>query len=77
MANPGSDYHRGEMDVHAQAQTYHNVMTMTKWASLHLAVLLLFLVLWFCTSAGFLTALITAAVVAVIGVLVLRGGGGH
>jgi hypothetical protein len=72
MAGQASDYHRGDMDIHEQVSTFHLVMGMTKWGSLILASLLLFLVLWFCTSAGFVTALITGGVVAVLGFIVLR-----
>ena len=53
------------MDIRAQQATYASVMRMTKWASLTLVVGLVFFVLWLCTGAGFGTALITAAVVAV------------
>jgi hypothetical protein len=77
MANQVSDYHRGEMDIHEQAATYNFVMGLTKWGSLTIAVAVLFLTLWFCTGAGFLGALVTAVVVAAIGVLLLRGDGGH
>lgn len=75
MANPASEYHRGEMDIHEQAKTYEFVMALTKWGSLTVAALVLFLTLWFCTPAGFLGALVTAVVAVVIGVFVLRGGG--
>jgi len=80
MAGPASDYHRGDMDITEQRSTFHLVMGMTKWGSLILAAVLLALVIWFCTDAGFLAGLITAIVVAAIGVLVLRdkkGGGAH
>ena len=72
MAEHGSDYHHGQMDIHAQKSTFHLFTGMTKWGSLHLAVMLVFLVLWFCTKAGFLGALLTAVVVLVLGVLLLR-----
>jgi hypothetical protein len=52
-------------------------MDLTKWGSLAIAALVLFLTLWFCTSAGFLGALATAVVAIAVGVLVLRGGSGH
>jgi hypothetical protein len=72
-----SDYHRGEMDVTAQAETYKNVMVASKWASLAIAVGVLFFSMWFCTGAGFLGAFVTAIVVAVVGGFLLRGGPGH
>lgn len=77
MASQATEYHRGDMDIHEQAKTYEFVMALTKWGSLAVAVLVLFLVLWFCTGAGFVGALATAVVVAVLGGVFLRGGGGH
>jgi hypothetical protein len=77
MANQVSEYHRGEMDIAEQAKTFHNVMAMSKWGALVIAVALLFLTLWFCTATGFLGALVTAVVVAVLGSFLLRDGAGH
>ena len=77
MAGQASDYHRGEMDIHEQVSTFHLVMNITKWGSLVLAALLLTLVLWFCTGAGFLAGAISGGVVLVLGILLLRGGSGH
>ena len=71
MAGP-SDYHRGEMDVSAQASTYHFFMGLTKWGSLHVAVILVFLTLWFCAHAGFFRSLIAALVLLVLGIFALR-----
>lgn len=72
MAEPSHDYHRGEMDIHEQQATFDGFNLMTKWGSLIIAVGTLFFTLWFCTAAGFIGAFISAFVVAVIGVLVLR-----
>jgi len=72
MSGQASEYHRGEMDIHAQAQTFHSVMIMTKWASLAIAVGVTFLTLWFCTTAGFGTALLSAVVLGAIGIFALR-----
>ena len=72
MADHGSDYHRGEMDIQEQAATFDLFMGMTKWGSLSLVSLLTFIVLLFCTKAGFLGAAVAAVVVTVIGVLALR-----
>jgi thiamine transporter ThiT len=77
MAGQASDYHRGEMDIHEQVATFRLIMNITKWGSLVIAAALLFLVLWFCTGAGFLAGLISGIVVFVLGSLLLRGGGGH
>ncbi|HEY1559573.1 MAG TPA: aa3-type cytochrome c oxidase subunit IV [Caulobacteraceae bacterium] len=54
---------RPEDEIGVHAETYHRFMLGVKWMAIHLAVLLVFLVLWFCTSAGFLTALIAALIV--------------
>ena len=72
MAGPASEYHRGEMDVSEQVSTFHLIMGITKWGSLVLASFLLFVVIWFCTTAGFLSGFITGAVVLVLGILMLR-----
>lgn len=72
MAGPASDYHRGEMDVSEQVSTFHLIMGITKWGSLVLASFLLFIVIWFCTTAGFVSGFITGAVVLVLGFLMLR-----
>lgn len=72
MAGPASDYHRGEMDVTEQVSTFHLIMGITKWGSLVLASFLLFIVIWFCTTAGFVSGFITGAVVLVLGFLMLR-----
>ena len=77
MANPASEYHRGDMDIRQQEATYELVMNLTKWGSLATAVTLVFLTLWFCTPAGFMGGLASAVVVAVIGIVVLRGHGEH
>jgi hypothetical protein len=72
MAGPASDYHRGEMDISEQMSTYNLVMGMTKWGSLILAAFLLFVIIWFCTSAGFMSGFITGGVLLVLGIVLLR-----
>ena len=72
MAGPASDYHRGEMNIQEQVSTFHLVMGITKWGSLILASFLLFVVIWFCTSAGFLPGFITGAIALVLGIVLLR-----
>ncbi len=76
MTGQSTDYHRGEMDIHAQRATFRAVMTGTKWASLAVAVGVLFFSLWFCTTAGFFTALISAIALAVVGIVLLRSRAG-
>ena len=72
MAGPASDYHRGEMDIQEQVSTFNLVMGMTKWGSLILASFLLFIVLWFCTPAGFLSGLVSGVVLLALGIVLLR-----
>jgi len=68
-------YERGHMDIREQEQTFGLFLGMAKWGSLVTAVLVLFFTLWFCTGAGFLGGLISAAALAVAGVMLLRDKG--
>jgi hypothetical protein len=72
MAGKASEHHRGEMDIQEQVSTFELFNTMTKWGSLFIGTLLLFLTLWFCTGAGFGGAAITAVVVVTLGIFLLR-----
>ena len=71
MAEHGADYHHGEMDIQEHEQTFDGFLKLTKWGSLYLAAALLLLTLWFCTGTGFLGSAVVAAVVIVLGTLVL------
>jgi hypothetical protein len=79
MAGQAGDYHRGDMDIHEQQATFHLVMGITKWGSMTLAAVVAFLVIWFCTSGGFVAGLVTAIVITALGVTFLRSRpeGGH
>jgi NhaP-type Na+/H+ and K+/H+ antiporter len=66
------DYHRGEMDISEQAATFAAFNGMTKWGSLGIATLLLFITLLFCTPAGFIGAVIPAVVLLAAGIFFLR-----
>jgi hypothetical protein len=66
------DYHRGEMDIHEQAATYAAFGKMTKWGSLAVATLLLFITLLFCTPTGFVGSAIAAVVLLAVGVFALK-----
>jgi len=66
------DYHRGEMDIQEQAATYEAFGKMTKWGSLAVAVLLLFITLLFCTPAGFIGSAIAAVVLLGLGIVSLK-----
>lgn len=67
-----SEYHRGDMDISEQVATFQLFNGMTKWGSLALTALMVLLVVWFCTPAGALAALISTAVLTVLGVVFLR-----
>jgi thiamine transporter ThiT len=72
MDETADDYHHGEMPVTAQAHTYATFGKLTKWVSLHIAVLMVIFILWFCTGAGFVAGLIAGLVVWGAGVFFLR-----
>ena len=72
MAKPAADYHRGEMDIHEQAGTYHAFLAFSKWGSLALAAVLVALIVSFATKAGIIAGIITGVIIAVIGVFALR-----
>lgn len=72
MAGPASDYQRGEMDIQEQVSTFNLIMGLTKWGSLIFASLLLFLVIWFCTKAGFVSGFVSGAVLLALGIVLLR-----
>ena len=72
MAEHASDFTPGHMDIHQQQASFHAFMMLAKWGSLAVASIVPFLVLWFCTDAGFLAGLITAVVIAALGVFFLR-----
>ena len=75
MAGKASDYHRGDQDISEQVSTFKLIMGITKWGSLVIASMLLALVMWFCTDAGFLAGAISGAVVLALGITFLRSGG--
>jgi hypothetical protein len=72
MAEVATDHTHGEMDIAEHATTFHHFLKFTKWASLAIAVSVLFLSLWFCTNAGFLGAFVVGVIVLVLGILLLR-----
>jgi hypothetical protein len=72
MAGQASEFHHGDMDIHAQQSTFKSVMTASKWSSLAIVVGVAFFTLWFCTTAGFGTALLTAIVLLAVGIFALR-----
>ena len=72
MDETADDFHHGDMPVTEQAHTYATFGKLTKWFALHIAVLMVIFVLWFCTGTGFIPGLIAGAVVWVAGLVFLR-----
>ena len=72
MDDTAEDFHHGEMPIPEQVHTYATFGKLTKWGALHIAVLLLVFVMWFCTGAGFFPGLIAGAILWGAGVFFLR-----
>jgi hypothetical protein len=72
MTETSTPYQRGDQDVAEQARTYRVFGTLTKWFCLHLGVLLVMLVLWFCLGVAFLGGLIPGLVILALGYVYLR-----
>jgi len=72
-AENDKDYVHGEMEISAQVSMYELFIGMVKWGTLSISALVLFLTVWFAMGAGFIPALISAVVLSVAGVVVLRG----
>lgn len=73
MAGPThSDYHRGEMEISEQRATFDLFMNLTKWGSLHVAAVVLFLTVLFSTEAGLIGAAVAFVALEVIGFFMLK-----
>jgi hypothetical protein len=72
MAEQAAEYHHGDQDVTEQVRTYGAFGALAKWGSLVIAALLVLLVMWFCTSAGFFPGFIAAVILLAVGVVFLR-----
>jgi hypothetical protein len=75
MADPhhaSDSYDRGSQEISEQESTFDAFMVMTKWGSLIIAVLLVFLTLWFQPGGSVMTALFTAVVLSVGGFFMLK-----
>ena len=66
------DYSRGSMDIVEQRATFDIFIGLTKWGSLLIAALLLFLSMMFGTEAGFFGSALAALVVFVVGWFLLK-----
>jgi len=63
----GGDYVRGEMDIDMHKQTYRGFLSASKWLSVVILALTLWLTVWFALGAGFVPATITAVAFIVAG----------
>jgi multisubunit Na+/H+ antiporter MnhB subunit len=67
-------YVRGSQEISEQTSTFHAFISMSKWGSLWIAALLMFLVLWFQPGGSFIGGVITAVAMLVIGYFALKSG---
>ncbi|WAC48099.1 aa3-type cytochrome c oxidase subunit IV [Asticcacaulis sp. SL142] len=68
-----NDYVKGEMDVHAQQNSYDLFVGMTKWGSLATAAFVLFITVMFAVKgAGFIPAVISTGALVVVGWFMLK-----
>lgn len=72
-AETAHDHVHGEMEISAQKSMFELFIALTKWCSLGLSAVLVLLVVWFAVGAGFIAGAISAVVVTVVGVVLLRG----
>jgi hypothetical protein len=72
VADSDTEYHHGQQNPATQIADFRWFASATKWFSLNAGALVLFLTLWFCTSVGFLAALVSAVIVLAIGIAFLR-----
>jgi uncharacterized membrane protein HdeD (DUF308 family) len=66
-----------DADLAVHEMSYHSFMLTVKWSAIHLAALIAFLALWFCTSAGFFAALVVGILAYVAGVFAMTHGLNH
>ena len=67
-----SEYHRGEMDVSEQSETFSRFIGLSIWFSGYLALTVLWLTLTFATSLGWMIATIATVIVGIAMGLALK-----
>lgn len=70
-------YVRGSQEIDEQAKTFDVFMNLSKWGSLVIAALLLFLILWFQPDGSFIAGAIGAGVLAIGGWFMLKSKPSH
>ena len=71
------DYVHGSQEISEQTSTFHAFLGLTKWGSLIIAALLMFLTIWFQPGGSFIGGAITAVVMLVAGYFFLKSGKKH
>ncbi len=80
MADPYHDsdtYVRGSQEISEQESTFDAFMGLTKWGSLIIAAVLMFLTLWFQPGGSLVTGFIAMVVMLVAGYFFLKSGKKH
>ncbi len=72
MAEHATDHAHGQMNITEQSASFDLFVRFTKWGSLAVAVMVLWAVLMFCTSTGFVGAVVAALALLAVGVWLLR-----
>lgn len=67
----GSPFTPQDPEVVAHERTYKAFNVLLRWCMTLLAATISFLTLWFATSAGFVGALVTGAIILALGYIVL------
>jgi hypothetical protein len=76
-SDPQDGYVRGSQEIGEQAKTFDVFMGLSKWGSLVIAALLLFLILWFQPGGSFIGGAIGAGVLAIAGWFMLKSKPSH
>jgi hypothetical protein len=70
-------YVRGSQEIGEQSKTYDVFMSLSKWGSLVIAALVLFLILWFQPNGSFIAGAIGAGVLVIAGWFMLKSKPSH
>ncbi|MGZ9100041.1 MAG: aa3-type cytochrome c oxidase subunit IV [Brevundimonas sp.] len=71
------DYVRGSQEIGEQKLTFHAFIGMSKWGSLILGAIVLFLVMWFQPGGSFIGGAVSALVMLVAGWFLLKSKKAH
>lgn len=71
------DYVRGSQEIGEQKSTFHAFIGMSKWGSLILGAIVLFLVMWFQPGGSFIGGAVSALILLVAGWFLLKSKKSH